>query len=87
MIFEVSGTAPDENKRKVRKPFAINEARYSSFKKLLRVTAYVNRFFNYMKNKRKIDNELTANKINRAEMMWIKYIHGKHYLSKKRQLN
>ena len=87
VIFEVSGTAPDKNKGKVRKPFEINEARYSSFKKLLRVTAYVNRFFNYMKNKRKIDNELTANKINRAELMWIKYIHGKHYLSKKRQLN
>ena len=74
VIFEVSATAPDENKVKVRKPFEIDEARYSSFKKLLRVTAYVNRFINYMKNKRKIDNQLTANEINIAELVWIKYI-------------
>ena len=47
VIFEVSGTAPDENKVKVRKPFEIDEARYSSFKKLLRVTAYVLRIINY----------------------------------------
>ena len=39
-----------------------------------------------MKNKRKIDNELNANEINRAELMWIKYIQGKHF-SNKRQLN
>ena len=43
MIFEVPGTAPDENIVKVRKLFETDEARYSSFKKLLRVTAYVNR--------------------------------------------
>ena len=69
VILEVSGTAPDEKKVKVRKLFEIDEARYSSFKKLLKVTAYVNRFINYMKNKRKIDNDLTGNEINRAEQM------------------
>ena len=87
MIFAVSGTAPDKNKVKVRKPFEIDEARYSSFKKLLRITAYVNQFINYIKNKRKIDHELTTNEINRAELMWIKYIQGRHYLPNKRQLN
>ena len=40
-----------------------------------------------MKNKRKIDNELTANEVNWAELMWIKCIQEKHYLSNKRQLN
>ena len=69
VILEVSGTAPDEKKVKVRKLFEIDEARYSSFTKLLKVTAYVNRFINYMKNKRKIDNDLTGNEINRAEQM------------------
>ena len=34
VIFEVSGTGPDENKVKVRKPFEIDEAKYSSLKKL-----------------------------------------------------
>ena len=87
MIFEVSATHHDQNKIKVRKPFEIDEERYSSFKKLLRVTAYVNRFINYIKNKRKINNELTVNKINRAEMIWIKYITGKLYLSNKRTLS
>ena len=87
MIFEVSATHHDQNKIKVRKPFEIDEERYSSFKNLLRVTAYVNRFINYIKNKRKINNELTANKINRAEMIWIKYITGKLYLSNKRTLS
>ena len=52
----------------------------------LRVIAYVNQFIKYMKNKRKIDNELNANEINRAELTWIKYIQGKHF-SNKRQLN
>ena len=87
MISEVSATHHDQNKIKVRKPFEIDEERYSSFKNLLRVTAYVNRFINYIKNKRKINNELTANKINRAEMIWIKYITGKLYLSNERTLS
>ena len=87
MIFEVSGTVPDESKVKVRKTFETDETKYSSFKKLLGVTAYVNRFINYIKNKRKIDNELTVNEINRAELMRIKYVQGKHYLSNKQQLN
>ena len=80
-------TASDENKIKVRKLFEIDKTRYSSFKKYLRVTVYVNQFINHIKNKRKIDKELTANKINRVELIWIKYIQGKHYLSNKRQLN
>ena len=87
VIFEVLGTAPDENKVDVRKPFEIDETRYSSFKKHLRATAFWNLFINYIKNKRKIDKELTANEISRADLMWIKYIQAKHYLSYKRQPN
>ena len=49
------------------KPFEIDETKYSSFKKLLRVTAYVNRFINHIKNKREIDKELTANEMSRAD--------------------
>ena len=71
----------------MREPFGIDKTRYSSFKKLLKVTAYVNRFINYIESKRKLDKELTANEINRAGLMWIKYIQEKHYLSNKRQLN
>ena len=48
VIFKVSGTAPDEKKVKVGKLFEIDKTRYSSFKKLLIVTAYVNRFINHI---------------------------------------
>ena len=71
----------------MKKPFEIDKTRYSSFKKLLKVTAYINLFISHIKNKRKLDKELTANKINRTELMWIKSIQVKHYLSNKRQLN
>ena len=84
MIIDISGIALGENKVKMRKPFEIDESRYSSFKKLLKVTAYTNLFINHIKNKRKLDKELTANKINRTELMWIKSIQVKHYLSNKR---
>ena len=87
VIFEVLGTAPDNYQVEVRKPFEIDDTRYSSFKKRLRPTVFWNRFINYIKNKRKIDKELTANEIDRADLMWIKYIQGKHYLSYKRQPN
>ena len=44
MIFEVSGTVLDENIIKVEKSFKIDKTKYSSIKKLLRFTAYLNRF-------------------------------------------
>ena len=71
----------------MKKPFEINEARYSSFNKFLRVTAYINRFIYCIKNERKIENELTVNETNRAELIWFKHIEGKHHLSNKQQLS
>ena len=46
VIFKVSETAPDGKKVKVGKLLEIDKTRYSSFKKLLRVTPYVNWFIN-----------------------------------------
>ena len=53
VIFQVSRTPPDENKKKVGKPFEIDKIRYLSFTTLLRITAHVNRFINYIRNKQK----------------------------------
>ena len=57
VISKVSGAAPDKNKVKVGKNFEIDETRYSSIKKLLKVPAYVNRFINHVNNKQEIDKK------------------------------
>ena len=64
VIFEVSGAAPDKKKLKAEQPFKIDETRYHSLKKLLRVTAYVNLFINHIRNKQETDKELTSSEIN-----------------------
>ena len=87
VVYKMSGAALDENRGKGRKTFEIDEAKYSSFKKLLKVTVYANRFINHSRKKREIDKELTSNKNRKAELIWIKYIQEKHNISNERQLN
>ena len=64
VIFEVSRAAPDKKKLKAEQPFKIDETRYHSLKKLLRVTAYINLFINHIRNKQETDKELTSSEIN-----------------------
>ena len=57
VISKVSGAAPYKNKVKVGKSFEIDETRYSSINKLLKVPAYVNRFISHVNNKQEIDKK------------------------------
>ena len=88
IIFEMSATQPEV--QSVKSPFGIDETRYSSYNKLLRVTAYANRFIINAKDKARTNNheesELTAEELNQAEIRWIKYLQQKHYFVNK-QLN
>ena len=59
--------------------------RFSSLKKLLRVTAYVMRFINALKTKQggqsanSIPKELSASEVKLAELMWVKSIQGQSF--------
>ena len=77
IIYEISGIT--QEKEKIHSPFGIDETRYSSYAKLLRVTAYVSRFIKMLKGN-KYDHHLSAMEIQDAETKWIKYLQRKHYI-------
>ena len=81
IIFEISGAQPEIEEHE------IDEKRQSTLKKLLRVTAYANRFIICMKTRQRLSKELTAKEIDEAEMLWIKYLQRKHYMTNINQLN
>ena len=81
MIFEISGAQPEIEEHVKVSPFEIDEKRQPTLKKLLRVTAYVNRLIICMKTRQRLPKELTAKEIDEAEMLWIKYLQRKHYMT------
>ena len=87
IIFEISGAQPEIEEHIKISPFEIDEKRQSTLKKLLRVTAYANRFIKCMKTRQRLSKELTAKEIDEAEMLWIKYLQRKHYMTNMNQLN
>ena len=87
IIFEISGAQPEIEEHIKISPFEIDEKRQSTLKKLLRVTAYANRFIKCMKTRQRLSKELTAKEIDEAEMLWIKYLQRKHYMTDMNQLN
>ena len=78
IIFEVSGAQPEIEEHVKVSPFEIDGKRQLTLKKLLRVTAYANRFIVCMKTRQRLSKELTAKEIDKAEMLWIKYLQRKH---------
>ena len=77
--YEVSGIA-QECKLKDMPPFGIDETKYSSLPKLLKVTAYVKRFIQLLKKQVHKTDCLAARKINEAERMWITYVLRKNFI-------
>ena len=71
IIFEMSAMQPDS--RPILSPFEIDETKYSSYQKLLRVTAYTNRFITNTKNKTRSNlhgkSELSAEELDNAELL------------------
>ncbi len=59
-------------------PFGINEDNYSSLTKLIRVTAWCQRFVKRTRGKTHKASHLTSDELNESECMW------QHYLQKKR---
>ena len=80
IIYEVSGIA-QECKQKDMPPFGIDETKYSSLSKLLKVTAYVKRFIQLLKKQAHKTDCLTTREINEAERMWITYVQRKNFIS------
>lgn len=60
-------------------PFNLDSGRFSSKRKLLRVTAYVVRFIGRIKRTSTPTGNLTSAEIEDAENMWIAFVQGRHY--------
>ena len=86
ILHEFSGVVQDDLKRKRQSPFMIDETRSSSLKKLLRVTAYANRFIQHLRGNKPINTHLSAEEIDGCEKLWIKYVQGKHFLTEQNRL-
>ena len=61
-------------------PFGISVEKYSSFIKLIRITAWMLRFVESLKGKRSDNSFLTSVELKHAEKMWILYVKRKHFL-------
>ena len=73
-------TASQAVKTDVTPPFEIKAENYSSLNKVLRITAYANRF---IKNLKKINTPRgvpTAIEVEIANIAWMKYLQRKHYI-------
>ena len=67
-------------KTDVTPPFEIKAENYSSLNKVLRITAYANRFINNLKKINTPREMLTVNEIEMTNIAWIKYLQRKHYI-------
>ena len=77
VLFEVSNINQEKSKTEhaiTKMPFGIKIEDYSSIKKLTRITAWVFRFINNIKQETKIKGELISEEIIHAEVTWIKAI-------------
>ena len=61
-------------------PFGINESKYSSSSKLLKITAYANRFVQKLKKIPTPKEVPTSDEIQVARKQWIKALQKKHFL-------
>ena len=71
-VFNVQQTARTTS-------FEINEQNYSSVSKLMRVTAWCQRFVNGIRGKRLDTGYLTSNKIHKAECLWQKCLQKRQF--------
>ena len=72
--------------KEVITPFNISEVKYSSMKKLLRITAYARRFVDKVLKKTNESGNLKFKELMDAEVMWIKILHEKSFMTDEKQL-
>ena len=80
VLYEIT-EAVTEVQETITSPFNIKENGFSTLKKLLNVTSYVKRFIENTRRKDKIYGPPTPSELEESEIMWIKYLHSKHYLT------
>ena len=67
-------------------PFNISEVKYSSLKKLLRITDYTRRFIDKVRKKTNESENLPFQELMDAKVMWIKNLQEKSFLRDRKQL-
>ncbi|MEM7375589.1 MAG: reverse transcriptase domain-containing protein [Bacteroidota bacterium] len=85
VIYETSVPASTINRgteEVIKPPFGIQAEKYSSITKILRITAYANRFVLKTRKMGTAKNHLSAEEIEAATTLWIKYLQKKHYLTR-----
>ena len=61
-------------------PCCIDHSRFSSFSKMIRVTAYVKKFVKKLQKKENVETEfLTTNELQEAENLWLRYAQQSDY--------
>lgn len=67
-------------------PFNISEVKYSSLKKLLRITDYTMRFIDKVRKKTNESENLPFQELMDAKVMWIKNLQEKPFMRDRKQL-
>ena len=67
-------------------PFNISEVKYSSLKKLLRITDYTRRFIDKVRKKTNESENLPFQELMDAKVMWIKNLQEKPFMRDRKQL-
>ena len=63
----------------VNAPFGIDDSKYSSLTKLLRVTAWCIRFIDRLRKQSTIAGQLTAEELTKARLMWDLFVQDHHF--------
>ena len=81
VMFEAKLVAGEGSPESKETPFSMDIKRFSSFSKLCRVTAWVNRFIKKLSKETDQSGPLNAIEINKAETMWMIYVQSIEYHS------
>jgi hypothetical protein len=67
-----------ETPAECKNPFGIHDKQYSSFTKLVGVSAWILRFINKLKKEKSFPGPLTTTELSEARLLWIKGIQNQN---------
>jgi len=80
-LYETATVANDSKQADTEtSPFGIIVEIYSSFFKILRITAYANRFIQKLRKQSQNQGIPTSEEMETSTTLWIKYLQNKHYI-------
>ena len=84
ILYEATILSQEEQDEKAHlmTPFEMKVDDFSSYSKVLRITAYATRFIQKLKKNTMIEGVPTPEEIDSANAQWIKYLQRKHFLHK-----